>query len=99
MLDDDKSHFGWYYKLTEEDKEVVTGYFEEHNLEDLLGFCEALSIVASGRTWDVARDYLIEVGQDHFLRSCSTCKYERSCTPEYALYTCGARNLKWESKE
>ena len=84
-----------YYKLTEEDKDQITGYFDDKNLEELLEFCAALAQVASYDGWRYAGLYLKEVGEEKFFRDCSNCGFMFDCTSLFAINECGDRYKKW----
>ena len=75
-----------YYELTDEDKDQITKYYNERNLEELLEYCSAVAQVASYTTWRDAELYLEEVGQEKFFWDCSNCGHTFECTPNFALY-------------
>ncbi len=84
-----------HYKLTNEDVEYITKYFNERNLEELLGFCSALAMVASFDGWRDAEAYLKDVGEERFFQECGNCARMFDCEPEIALNECGDRYEKW----
>jgi len=91
----EKIHSGMYYKLTEEDKEQITKYFNESNLEELMGLCQAIAQVASYSAWRNAGLYLKEVGLEKFFWSCANCGHTFNCEPVFAIDKCGDRYEKW----
>jgi hypothetical protein len=84
-----KIYKGNYYKLTDEDKEYITKYYNERNIKELLEFCDALAQVASYTTWRDAELYLRSVGAEKFFRDCTNCGHMFDCTPDFALNECG----------
>ena len=86
---------GTYYKLTDEDKEQITKYLNEQNLEELIEFCQAVAQVASGAAWRSAELYLKDVGEEKFFRSCNNRGSTFDCKPTFALDECGDRYKKW----
>ena len=86
---------GTYYKLTDEDRECVTRYFNERDLEQLLEFCDALAQVASYAIWRDAELYLKEVGEEKFFRSCGNCGHTFDCDPDSVINVCENRYVKW----
>lgn len=86
---------GTYYKLTDEDKECITRYFNERDLEQLLEFCGVVAEVASYASWHDAESYLKDVGEEKFFRGCTNCGRTFDCEPEFAINTCGNRYEKW----
>lgn len=91
----EKIHKGTYYHLTDEDKEQITKYFNEQNLEELIEFCSALAQVSSYATWRNAELYLKDVGEEKFFRSCNNCGRTFDCDPVFAINGCGSRCEKW----
>jgi transcription elongation factor Elf1 len=91
----ERIHRGTYYKLTDEDRHYITKYFNDQNLEELLGFCDALAQVASYNTWNYAESYLYDVGLEKFFRSCSNCGNTFDCAPDFALNECGDWYEEW----
>jgi len=91
----EKIHKDMYYKLTEEDKEQITMYFNESKLGKLIEFCQAVAQVASYNTWSNAELYLKDVGPKKFFRSCVNCGHMFDCIPDFALNECGDRYEKW----
>jgi molecular chaperone GrpE (heat shock protein) len=57
----EKIYKGNYYKLTDEDREYITKYYNERNIKELLEFCDALAQVASYTTWRDAELYLLQI--------------------------------------
>lgn len=91
----EKVHKGTYYYLTDEDKEQVTKYYNEQNLEELLEFCQAIALGASFTTWENAELYLKDVGAEKFFRSCNNCGNTFDCDYTFATNECGNRYEKW----
>jgi len=86
---------GMHYKLTDEDRECITRYFNERNLEELIEFCDAIAQVASYASWRDAELYLKDVGEEKFFRDCRNCGHQFDCSPEFAIDGCGNRYEKW----
>ncbi|KKN11123.1 hypothetical protein LCGC14_1029700 [marine sediment metagenome] len=84
-----------HYELTNEDIEYITKYFNERNLEGLIGYCSALAMVASATGWRGAETYLKDVGEERFFHGCNSCDRTFDCDPEFALNECGERYEKW----
>lgn len=84
-----------YYKLTDEDREMITKYFNDSNLKELIGFCDALAIVSSAFIWRNAEELLKLIGEDAFYRDCANCGRQFDCEPRFALDDCGNRYKKW----
>jgi hypothetical protein len=91
----DEINRGTYYKLTDEDRECITKYFNELNLKRLIGFCDALVQVASYASWRNAELYLKDVGEEKFFRDCGNCGHTFDCDPKFAINVCGNRYVKW----
>ena len=86
-----------YYKLTDEDKNEITRYFNKRNLKELIEFCSVIARVASYATWRDAEAYLKDVGEKKFFRDCGNCGHTFDCDPEFAINECGNRYEKWVS--
>ncbi len=84
-----------HYKLTNEDVEYITKYFNERNLEELMEFCSALAMVASFDGWRDAEAYLKDVGEERFFQDCNNCGNRFDCEPRFAIDACGERYEKW----
>lgn len=84
-----------HYELTDDDKDQITKYFNESNLEELIEYCSALAMAASFAAWRYAGLYLKDVGEEKFFRSCGNCGYTFDCEYAFAINECGDRYEKW----
>lgn len=91
----ERVHKGTYYHLTNDDKDFITKYFNERNLEELLEYCSAIALVASCTTWNNADLYLKDVGPEKFFRTCGNCGNTFDCEPDFAINVCGNWYEKW----
>lgn len=91
----EKIHSGTYYYLTDEDRDQITKYFNERDLEELIGYCSVLAQVASYHTWRNAGLYLKDVGEEKFFRDCKNYGHTFDCDPTFAINECGDRYEKW----
>jgi len=87
-----------YYKLTDEDKGIITKYFNNRNLEELLDFIgNGVNIRAGIHAVHYVTNLVREHGAHVLLNNCDNCAKQTTCDCEAAL-TCGRALLGWEEK-
>ena len=89
-----------YYKLTDEDKIIITECFNDRNLEELLDFIDnGTNVVAGIHVIHYLRNLAKKHGPHFLLNSCENCaKSTTICDATFALETCGEIFLEWEEK-
>lgn len=89
-----------YYKLTDEDREIITKHFNNRDLEELLDFIDkGVNIVAGIVNRYYVTKLVEEYGAHVLFNSCENCaKSTSNCAPTFALEVCGEGLLEWEEK-
>ncbi len=88
-----------YYKLTNESKEIITEYFNNRDLEELLDFIDnGVNIVAGIYAVRYMENLVRKYGSHVLLNSCDNCAKSTTCEPIFALEVCGEGLSGWEEK-
>ncbi len=88
-----------YYKLTDEDKIIITECFNDRNLDELLDFIDnGVTIAAGAHAVRHVTKLVEEHGAHVLLNDCQNCAKATVCDFVLALETCGEAFLEWEEK-
>ena len=88
-----------YYKLTDEDKIIITECFNDRNLDELLDFIDnGTNIVAGIHAIHYLRNLAKKYDYNFLLNDCGNCAKSTICDGTFALEECGEAFLEWEEK-